>query len=177
MAFSLFGLVLGLSLVEVVSGISLAIKRRRTVPPGYLTPLLAIYVLLDVTTFWGIAWTMRELVDQIWHALGFGLLVSAMYYVAAAHVFPEKEDAHHTGLDEHFDHHFRLVIGLVLACNVVLITARALLGHTVDAVSWWTNVAYFALGILTIAAPGRKLRAAGLFGLIAILVWVFVGPA
>ena len=51
-AFSLFAIVLGLSLVEVLTGFARALKRRRVVHLGWLTPMAAIFVMLDLTSFW-----------------------------------------------------------------------------------------------------------------------------
>jgi len=58
-AFSLFAIVLGLSLVEVLTGFARALKRRRAVHLGWLTPMLAIFVMLDLTSFWGWMWSGR----------------------------------------------------------------------------------------------------------------------
>ena len=51
-AFSLFAIILGLSLVEVLTGFSRALRHRRVVHLGWLTPLLALFVMLDLTSFW-----------------------------------------------------------------------------------------------------------------------------
>ena len=60
--FSLFGLLLGLSIAEVMSGFGKAVKARSRLRIGWLTPLLGVLVMLDLTSFWTIAWSMRELV-------------------------------------------------------------------------------------------------------------------
>ena len=51
-AFSLFGLLLGFSLAEVLSGFARALKRGSARKLGWLTTLLAIFVMLDLTSFW-----------------------------------------------------------------------------------------------------------------------------
>ncbi|HET9144610.1 MAG TPA: hypothetical protein VFN81_00775, partial [Sphingomicrobium sp.] len=54
--FSLFAIVLGLSLAKVLEGFARALKRRRIVHLGWLTPMLAIFVMLDLTSFWEFGW-------------------------------------------------------------------------------------------------------------------------
>lgn len=57
--FALFGLLLGLSLAEVLSGFARAIQARlepgRALRLGWLTPLLGAFVLLDLLSFWNAA--------------------------------------------------------------------------------------------------------------------------
>ncbi len=50
-SFSLIGLVLGLALVEVLGALIRTMKQRHTIKIGWLTPMLAIFVVLDTTTF------------------------------------------------------------------------------------------------------------------------------
>ena len=64
--FALFGLLLGLSLAEVLGGLARAIENRlRPSSPariGLLTPLLGAFVILDLLSFWQAAWVVRETV-------------------------------------------------------------------------------------------------------------------
>ena len=100
-AFSLFAIILGLSLVEVLTGFARALKRRRgdgsvgldgTSHPdahlGWLTPMLAIFVMLDLTGFWEFGWGFRRFLTRQYGVLLIGLFVSGLYYLAASLVFP-----------------------------------------------------------------------------------------
>ena len=71
MVFNLVGLVLGFALVEVLSGLSRMLRLRGKARMGWLTPLLGIWVLADVATFWGIAWNFRDLMTE-WRTAGRG---------------------------------------------------------------------------------------------------------
>ena len=62
LVFSLFGLLLGLGLAEEVGGFGRAIQSRRKVRISWLTPMLGALVALDLTSFWMVAWSVRELV-------------------------------------------------------------------------------------------------------------------
>ncbi|HEX8470538.1 MAG TPA: hypothetical protein VF633_05450, partial [Brevundimonas sp.] len=54
--FSFYGLVLGLSVAALATGAARAVKHRKTVRIGWLTTMLAVFVALDIATFWDAAW-------------------------------------------------------------------------------------------------------------------------
>src|SRR5688500_12719131 len=108
--FSLFGLMLGLSLVEVVSGFVRTIKARKRIRLGRLTPLLALFVMLDLTSFWDNAWEIRDVVPAHVGILFGGLFYTSAYYFAASLVFPDREDEW-PDLDIYFFEHKKQVLG------------------------------------------------------------------
>ena len=123
-AFSLFAIVLGLSLVEVLTGFTQALRRRHAVHIGWLTLLLAIFVMLDLTSFWQWLWAGRRLINPGYGILTLGLLVSGLYYLAASIVFPSefgegRQEMRRADFDEHYMQHHRQVLGAVLFCNLI----------------------------------------------------------
>lgn len=125
--FSLYSLLLGLALVQVLSGLVQTIQSPGRVRMGWLTPLLGLIVILDLTSFWTIAWSVRDATPPRYLALLYGLLVMGLYYFAASLVFPTRpEDCPH--LDEHYFKYRRTIIGAVIACNVLAWAGQALLG-------------------------------------------------
>ena len=68
--FALYGLMLGLSVAEVLSGLARSIEERLQSRPtlriGWLCPLLAAFVLLDLLSFWGAAWMVRRYTASGW---------------------------------------------------------------------------------------------------------------
>lgn len=116
--FSLFGLLLGLSMAEVLSGLARAIEARlrpgSTVRIGWLTPLLGAFVMLDLLSFWRAAWTVRDIVAVSGNALIAITLFASAYYVAAHLVFPRETDAE-IDFDAHFFRVRRIVIGILCA--------------------------------------------------------------
>lgn len=61
--FSLFSLLIGLAIAEVLGGFARSVRARRSTRPvriGWLTPLLGLFVILDLLTFWTIAYAARE---------------------------------------------------------------------------------------------------------------------
>lgn len=116
--FSLFGLLLGLSLAEVLSGFARALKHRRIVHLGWLTPLLAIFLMLDLTSFWAWAWGARTYLQPEYGYLLLGLIVSGLYFLAASLVFP-PEFGTAQDFDAHYFQHRRQVLGAVVLCNLI----------------------------------------------------------
>ena len=116
--FALFGLLLGLSLTEVLAGLARAIDLRlrpgSTVRIGWLTPLLGLFVMLDLLSFWQAAWVSRTLVAVSGESLMVVTAFAGAYYLAASLVFPRG-----AGSDTDFDDHFfrvrRIIIGVMLA--------------------------------------------------------------
>src|SRR4051794_2710166 len=81
--FSLFALLLGLSLAEVLGGLARTLKQRRQVRLGLLTPLLGLLVMLDLTSSWALAYSLRDSIPANFLTLVIGLFVTGLYFLAA----------------------------------------------------------------------------------------------
>ena len=51
-SFTFIGLVAGLAVVELVAGVGRLVHEGHRIRVGWLTPLLAIFMVIDVATFW-----------------------------------------------------------------------------------------------------------------------------
>lgn len=116
--FTLYGLVLGLSVVEVVSGFARLAHERGKVKVGLLTPMLALLVLLDLASFWVGAYGRFQNFDLTYSVLVISLLISGLYYVAASVVFP-RDFVAEPDLDAVFMRHRRLVMVILLVCGLL----------------------------------------------------------
>lgn len=173
--FGFYGLVLGLSLTVLATGAARVFKLRRKVRLGWLTPLLAAFVALDVTTFWGGAWS--EFKDQ---PFSYGLLVISLaialvYFLAATLVFPEPDD-NVTDYDTHFWANKRTVLSLIILSNLLGYAASIL-------VHWFTDeraitifgTAVTAVPFLLLTIPAALSRRRWLVGtLIGLQVLLYV---
>lgn len=116
--FALFGLLLGLSIAEVLGGLARAIEARlrpdAAVRIGWLTPLLGAFVLLDLLSFWQAAWTLRTMVLVSGKSLMAVTVFASAYYLAARLVFPREADEQ-PDFDDHFFRVRRIVIGVMFA--------------------------------------------------------------
>ena len=170
-SFTLIGLVLGLTLTHVLSELVRIVRAKGLKSLGVLTPLLAVFVILDVTTFWGIVWEMREELPSVWPVLGIGVVLCSLYYVSAAYVFPSA-DQDWLDLDTYYMQNRRMVLGIMLACfSIVVIISGLNAGIFLrDPIS----IAYLIILILTIAVPWRWASGIGLCALIGVDLLVFI---
>ncbi|WGM38933.1 hypothetical protein [Caulobacter sp. NIBR1757] len=115
--FSFYGLLLGLSVAVLATGAARAFKHRRTRPVGWLTPLLAVFVALDIATFWDAAWVNYRALPVSYGLLVGGLIVAVVYFIAAALVFPDEGDTP-APLDDHFWANRRAALCLLILANL-----------------------------------------------------------
>lgn len=123
--FVLYSLVLGLSLVELLTGVgrTLEFKLARNEGDtafaiGWLTPLLALFVILDLLSFWVFAWRVRDAVTAS-TAMVFGVLVfSSAYFLASRLVFPSNPE-HFSDLDTHYFRVRRTVFAMLITMVAV----------------------------------------------------------
>lgn len=169
--FSLFGLLLGFSLVEVMSGLVRTLKLRRQARVGWLTPLLGLFVMVDLTSFWSIAWQSRELIPANFAMLLLGLFVTGLYYFAASMVFPERPEEW-PDLDEWAARHKRQVLGGILVSNTIA-TAAVLIPRPE---AWVPSVLItngVLLGMMAVAAVARPHWLTGMMlaGMLGFYFW------
>ncbi len=120
LVFAVFGLLLGLAIAEVLGGFSRAVKLKRGTRPvrvGWLTPLLGLLVMLDLTSFWLVAWDARTQIDANYATLAGVLAMVGIYYLAATQIFPDTAEEW-PDFDDWYDRHNGFVIGGLLAANV-----------------------------------------------------------
>ncbi|QIG53260.1 hypothetical protein G6N82_03030 [Altererythrobacter sp. BO-6] len=117
--FSFFGLLLGLTVAEVAVRFADAIDSHRRRSIGLLTPLLAIFVLLDISSFWLFTWSARDIIQINWPTMFMALVLALLYFLSAALVFPRTQEDW-DDLDGHFWARKRYVLGGILSANIIL---------------------------------------------------------
>lgn len=182
--FSFYGLLLGFSVAELVGGFARLLHERRNVRFGYLTPLLALFVAIDIASFWNQAWVIFRPAPYNYALLILGLVVASTFYVAATQVFP-RELKPGEDLDDHFWTRKRLVLLSVMGANLLIVAlflglvnlngeiTRLRLGP-----AFWIGTPMF-MGLTLLAALNRKRLV--VTGALAILVayqaWQIFGSA
>jgi hypothetical protein len=111
--FSVFGLLIGLTFIEIAIKFADAIDAHSRRPIGVLTPLLAFFVMIDVAGFWLFTWSLREMLHVRWRIVFIGLAAAMIYYLSASMIFPRSE-GEWKNLDDHYWARKRLVIGGIL---------------------------------------------------------------
>ena len=116
--FSLLAILLGLALAEVLGGLARMLKQRPRVPIGWATGLLATWTILETVLFWRVAWRARDALPDTSPALLVGFVITALYYFAAALVFPDELSGRET-LDDYFMAEKAKSIGAVYAAGAI----------------------------------------------------------
>jgi len=185
--FSLFGLLIGFSLVEVLGGFAKVLEARfrpkgdlaEPVRLGWLTPLLGIYVLMDVTSFWAAAWNAREQLPESAPVLFAGLVFGGCYYLAAHAVFP-SEPSQHSDLDSHYFRVRRWIFGILTTLLVVQIAywlSVPELAERISGPALFVQSAVLPIGLMVaaIVAKGRVAGIVLLGAMIASYIYDYVG--
>jgi len=176
--FSFYGLILGLSLATMCTGLVRALKRRRQSRMGWLTPLLALFVALDITTFWVGAWADLRNAPFSYGLIVLSLAIALAYFLATTLVFPDT-DERPVHLDDHFWANRRTVLLLIVLSN--------LLGYASSVFVHWpseergsvvTDVIVTAVPFLLLTVPAAFSRRRWLFAtLIGIQVFFYLASA
>ena len=162
--FSLFSILLGLALAQVLRGFADVLEADPKIHVGWPTRLLALVVMADVTLFWRVVWQARSEMPDTSTALFVTLLISGLYYFAAVLVFPRKI-AGRTELNTHFLAQKGKVLGCLLAANLIAYSARyAIMGRESLTVLSWTGlvevVGFAAFCLAGIFVQSRKVSTA-----------------
>ena len=125
--FILYALLLGLSLVELLGGLGRALEfefagdadgRDERFTIGWLTPLMAVFVMLDLMSFWMFAWSIQNFLSVNAATLLGVMAFASSYYLAARLVFP-SDPQRFRQLDTHYFRVSRTIFGILIALVVV----------------------------------------------------------
>lgn len=164
--FPLFALLVGLSMTEMLSGLAYALKSKRDIRVGWLTPLLGTIILLNLAMFWQGSWEIREEITATSASLILVLLVGGCYYLAASLVFPSP-GSEVGDLDEHFMEVRTVAMLAIAACNLVYFIRIAIVSHDQIGATWWiANFAFIAILLVVALASNRRLILAALWTVI-----------
>lgn len=165
-----------------MGGFARTLHDRERIRFGWLTPMLAIFVAIDITTFWNQAWAIFRGAPYNMALLVISLVIAGTFYIAASVTFPrtsaEGADAR-IDLDQHFWAHRRLVFTCVLIANLIvalLVVALAMadpgFARMAQSPRLWIGVTIFVLGTATAAlAPWRRVVIGALVVVLAYSLW------
>ena len=166
--FSLYSLLFGLALAQVFAGFGNTLQERHKIKVGWLTPLLGLFVMMDLTSFWATGWGMREMFRPDFLYLLCGVLVAGVYYLAARLVFP-RNFVEWPDFDVYYSRHSQLVLGGILLCNVVAVTLLIAVGNPFmhSPLGLANNLTYFVPLIALLAVRNERANVALLLFLLA----------
>jgi hypothetical protein len=168
--FSLLSILLGLALAAVLGGFARVLKMRPRIRIGWGTGLLATWVTTETIIFWQVIWQVRDALPARPQPLFAGFIITALYYFAAASVFPD-DLAGRADLDDFFMQEKAKVIGaLIAALALSLLLWWAYLGSRIWNIVEWYDVVAMALilGLGPVALLARRRKVA--IAVLAILV-------
>jgi hypothetical protein len=125
--FSLYSLLFGLALTQIFAGFGNTLQERHKLKIGWLTPLLGLFVTVDITSFWAIGWEVKDMFRPDFLYLLCGVLLAGIYYLAARLVFP-RNFVEWPDFDAYYFRHRQWVLGGILFCNVVVLAVSIALG-------------------------------------------------
>ena len=126
--FSLYSLLFGLALAQVFAGFGNTLQERHKIKVGWLTPLLGLFVILDLISFWEIAWQLKDMFERpALLVLNVGVFLAGIYYLAARLVFP-RDFVEWPDFDLYYFKHKQWVFGGILLCNSVAVVVLTALG-------------------------------------------------
>lgn len=156
--FSLYSLLFGLALAEVFGGFGNTLQERHKLDVGWLTPLLALFVIVDLTSFWEIGWELRGMSGRPYFLyLLAGVFLAGIYYLAARLVFP-RNFVEWPDFDVYYFKHKQWVIGGVLLCNVVASVVLLAIGSRFVhlPLGFANDLIYFVVLIALLAIRNRR---------------------
>ncbi len=180
--FALYGLLLGLSLVEVIAGFARMIEARldpgTSIRMGWLTPLLGAFVVLDLLSFWQAAWVARNIVVVSLKSLTAITAFASAYYLAAKLVFPPDATGH-PDLDAHFFRIRRVVIGILVAllgCQFAwYLSNPAMAAKIVNPLTLGLTAVLLALMFAAMFAKGERWSRVAMLALVGrdVVLWLW----
>jgi hypothetical protein len=173
--FAFYGLILGLAVTELLSGLAGYARERRIQGLERQTALLALAVFLFVCATWIDAWDTLQGISLNFEGLAAPILTATFYYLAACMVFP-RNPSEYDRLEDYFSSRKSFVASMLLAAEIaVSITFLPAYGQTLEqrpAVFWLWQVPYKIVIIGSFAAliflRDRRAILAALWMLIAL---------
>lgn len=143
--FSFFTLLIGLAVAAVARGFGTMWQTRRRAEIGWLTPLLAAFLLLDISRFWLGLWGRQEIAAMGPFALASVLCVALPYVFVTTIMFPSEPDDW-VSLDEYYASNARSIF--------VILTFSKICAYVSDlALFGWDPAWADVPGVLLVMAP------------------------
>jgi hypothetical protein len=171
--FSLLSLLLGLAMTQLAGGMASALKRRKQLHVGWVTPLAALVICLDIASFWPDLWASRSFVEiQLPHILT-GVALCLGYYMAASFVFPDDLNQVHD-LDAWYFQTRHFALGGTLALSIAFMIVGELmqgsrLAKMSVAMALWSLrgwLVYIALLLVALLAKDKRVCAGALIAIV-----------
>lgn len=162
-------------MTQLAGGMASALKLRGRIHVGWLTPLTALVICLDIASFWPALWGLRDKVEIETPYILTGVALCLGYYTAAAFAFPD--DMKETGdLDAWYFASGRFAIAGTLAVSAAFfLVADIILNGRFQGIGVWSAVwssrgwiVYIALLSTAIFARDRRICVGALVSIVGL---------
>ena len=119
-----YSLLLGLAVAELLLGFANLLRHRARPKLGLLTPLLGIFVFLQLMATFIDAWSRLQHVALTMDGLALPTGIGVLLFFVSVIVVP-RDPAEWTNLDEYFRANRRWAVGLVIAANLLVLGYEA----------------------------------------------------
>jgi hypothetical protein len=119
-----YSLLLGLAVAELLLGFANLLRHRARPKLGLLTPLLGMFVFLQLMATFIDAWGRLQHVALTMDGLALPTGIGVLLFFVSVIVVP-RDPAEWTDLDEYFRANRRWAIGLVIAANLLVLGYEA----------------------------------------------------
>lgn len=116
--FAFYGALLALAAAQLMAGVTRLVKHRGSVRIGWMTPLLISLLVLDLTACATNGWRTLGSADMSLRLVLVCVLAAGAYYLAASLAIPDSL-ADHADLDAWYGQNKRIVVGGMLAGNLL----------------------------------------------------------
>jgi hypothetical protein len=157
--FAFMAILLGLAVAEMARRFADALGARERVRLGWLTPPLALFLLLDISSSFLWFWASRAPFTLSWMSVWVGLFVGITYFISAAMVFPRSLESV-TSLDDHYRKNKRWVVGGILLINVLIYVVQFARATPIwsDGWFWFWQIIYWVPLLWLFLARSRALN-------------------
>lgn len=123
--FGFYGLLLGLALANVTTGLADVWRADKPVRLGICTPLLALAIVSVIVAQWNMSWSFRDQIkmqpmELVWN------LGSTLPYIFLSHAIFPKHAEKWESLDDYYLDHRRVLLTLLMIAPVIAIVSNAI---------------------------------------------------
>ena len=128
-----------------------SVSKELRVRVGWLVPLLALLVLVDLATFWNVVWQARHGLEMTLLTVFCMLALIGGYYLVATQVFPDRPELW-PDFDDYYRQQKRFVVLGMLGINLVVQLLLQLTGAApqVTPAQIAANPAFAAVGLIAL---------------------------
>ena len=126
-SFTLYGLLLGLALANLATGVADVWRDRAGVQWGVCTPLLALAILAFCLGQWEVVWVAQKSVVQVGPSLLLAMLSSTLPYVFLSRAMFPKDLVRWKSFDTYYLEHRGFLLACLMISPAVAILSNAIL--------------------------------------------------